>query len=118
MMQATLLTPSGSPVRVEIATTRRERQRGLAYRSSLEPGRGMLLAFEQPGFHAITMQGMSFSIDILWINRHKRILWSVQNAPLEMGPSAFHSEPSLYVLEIAAGEMQRLGLKLGDVLRF
>jgi len=95
-------------------------------------GRGLLLAFEQPGFHAITTRAMSFCLDILWVGADKSVAWWVNEVPQpQFGGFSLTTDrayqgggvytpkvPASYVLELGAGEMQRLGLKLGDVLRF
>jgi uncharacterized protein len=117
MLQTSILLPNNQSLLVEVAATSRERRIGLSRRAGLAPGRGMLLAFEQPGQYAITMQGMSFPLDLVWIDGNRRVVDLGINAPA--GSPGYKSPcASWYVLEIGAGEIQRLGLKLGDVLRF
>jgi uncharacterized membrane protein (UPF0127 family) len=80
-------------------------------------GRGLLLAFERPGFYAITFSSVSFDMDVLWIDSAKRICSFLASYPAGY-PDVRPTKQASYVLELGAGEMQRLGLKLGDVLRF
>ena len=89
-------------------------------------GRGLLLAFERPGLHSITTQAIAFCLDILWLGPDKSVVWWVHEEPQPRFSPGFYGPggvympkfPGSYVLELGAGEMQRLGLKLGDVLRF
>ena len=116
MTQINITTPKGSVIRAEVAQTPAERRLGLAGRLSLPAGTGMLFVFDFPGFHRITMQGMNFPLDLLWLTGDKTISWAVWNAwQRDFQP---HAVPASYVLELGAGECRRLGLEVGDVLRF
>ncbi len=117
MMQTTITCPSGQTIRVEVACTAAERRRGLSGRYGLLPGTGMLLAFHKPGIYGITMQAVAFPLDIIWIAGNHAVVDLGINAPA----GSFGYRPSRaasYVLETPAGDIYRLGLKLGDVLRF
>jgi uncharacterized membrane protein (UPF0127 family) len=67
---------------------------------------------------------MSFCLDILWVGADKSVAWWVNEVPQPQfgtyrGGGVYTPKlPGSYVLELGAGEMRRLGLKLGDVLRF
>jgi uncharacterized membrane protein (UPF0127 family) len=84
----------------------------------MPPGRGLLLAFERPGHYEITMRGMQFDLDILWLAGDQRVVGWARGLFRSTQNYLNAVEPASYVLELGAGEMQRLGLKLGDVLRF
>jgi len=77
----------------------------------------MLLAFETPGFYEISMRGMQFDLDLLWLGPDKRIVGIALAGCRFPGPIPTGRAAS-YVLEIGAGEMRRLGLQIGDTLRF
>lgn len=116
-MRAVIVCPSGATIRVDVACTERERVRGLSGYAGLIPGTGMLLAFEQPARPRITMATMSFPLDLVWLDWDKRIVELAMDAPAG-SPGYRSSQLACYVLEIPAGDIQRLGLRLGDVLRF
>jgi uncharacterized membrane protein (UPF0127 family) len=124
MIQATITCPSGQTIRVEVARTERERARGLSGRAGLAPGTGLLLYFgglsEALSHPTITMRGMQFDLDLAWLSWDKRMQFFICNAGTAWHGSNFtyHRESSSYVLELPAGDIQRLGLRLGDVLRF
>jgi uncharacterized membrane protein (UPF0127 family) len=118
MLTTTILTPSGETILAYVAATARERRRGASGWIGMPSGRGLLLAFEQPGHYEITMRGMQFDLDILWLGSDQSIVgWArgyFRSTMNYLNPV----KPASYVLELGADEMQRLGLKLGDVLRF
>src|SRR3989338_662243 len=53
---------------VELAVTPAQRERGLSGRDRLEPRSGMLFVFEDDGVRGFWMKGMTFPIDIIWID--------------------------------------------------
>lgn len=107
----------GQTIKVEIASTISARERGLAGRENLVPGRGMLFVFPKRGYHAFWMKGMKFPIDIIWIDGNK----IVDIAPRALAPED-GEEPRVYrprgeanfVLEARAGSAAMLGWKIGD----
>ncbi len=57
----------GLTIEAEVSDTGELRERGLSYRDGLEPGRGMLFVYEEPGTRSFWMRGMRFCLDIIWI---------------------------------------------------
>ncbi|MBI2024730.1 MAG: DUF192 domain-containing protein [Candidatus Harrisonbacteria bacterium] len=106
-------------IQVEIAGDPISRSRGLSGRSGLEEGAGMLFVFEASGLPQFWMKGMLFPIDIVWVGDGK-IVGVEKEAPPHYG----FGDPEIYmapkpvdmVLEIGAGEFDRLGLKIGDAV--
>jgi uncharacterized membrane protein (UPF0127 family) len=102
---------------VEVARIETEKVRGLSGRDRLAPARGMLFVFEAPARPLIWMQGMRFPLDILWI-RDGRVVDFVRGAqapgPGE-APQEFAPRQDIqYVLEVAAGFVDRHGIAVGD----
>ncbi len=125
MLKVCILCPNGQPIHAEVASTRQERAIGLSHRHGLAQGRGMLFAFDTPGCYQMTTATMQFPLDILWMDLDKRVVWLVQEVPQPQFGAyrgghmhTPHGPASSYVLELAAGEINRLGLKVWDVLRF
>ena len=104
-------------VTVEVARTDAEKVRGLSGRDRLAPAEGMLFVYETPVQPVMWMQGMHFSIDILWI-RDARVVDLVQKAkPPALGeaPQVFAPrEKAQYVLEVPAGFAGRYGIARND----
>ncbi|MDG2527944.1 DUF192 domain-containing protein [Caulobacter endophyticus] len=102
---------------VEIAATEAEQRKGLMFRKSLAPDRGMLFVYGKPRRAAFWMKNTLIPLDILYIGPDGRILSMVRNArphdemPLPSGG------PVLGVLEIAGGRAAQLGVLPGDRVR-
>jgi len=103
-----------SRFQVEIAVTPAEQARGLMFRKSLAPDRGMLFIYKRPQPVAYWMRNTLIPLDILYIRPDGRILSIVRNArphdetPLPSGGLV------LGVLEIAGGRAAQLGVLPGD----
>lgn len=99
---------------VEIAATQAEQARGLMFRKSLAPDRGMLFTYKRPQPAAYWMKNTLIPLDIIYIQPDGRILSIVRNArphdetPLPSGGLV------LGVLEIAGGRAAQLGILPGD----
>lgn len=92
---------------VEIADTWWGRFRGLMLRKPLPPAAGLWL---NPT-NSIHMCFMRFAIDAVYFNKNMEIVKIVRNLHPWLGLSACLKASS--VLELKAGEAERLGLKVG-----
>jgi len=113
--------PSGSSVTAELAVTDAERARGLMFREKLFPDQGMLFVFERESAAAFWMKNTLIPLDMLWLDRDRRVVHIERNVPpckADPCPSYAPSRPGLYVLELPAGAADRFGLKTGDRLDF
>lgn len=104
---------------VELASTQEERGRGLMGRGSLDEDRGMLFIFENEGQHPFWMKNTLISLDIIWLDQNKKIVYIAQNAQpcgQDSCTSIKPESPAKYVLEINAGSCAKLGISVGDTL--
>jgi len=102
---------------MEIADDIAERKLGLGGRSELEEGSGMIFTFEREGFHSFWMEGMEFSLDIVWIDEDSKIIDIERNVSPDDYPQQYVSIfPAKYVLEVNAGEMLKHGVQIGDTV--
>src|SRR3989338_8541055 len=60
-------------IEAEIADTDSKRQMGLMFRESLSDNQGMFFIFENEARHGFWMKNMQFPLDILWIDKDKKI---------------------------------------------
>lgn len=122
--EKSIVKVGNSRFEVEIAKTPEERKVGLSKHLSLAEGRGMLFVLDvenapQPAFW---MKGMSFPIDIIWIDDERviQITPDVPTVPADLPerriPTYKPSRPVDYVLEINAGEASKKGIKVGDAV--
>lgn len=94
---------------VAIATTRRERRRGLLGRNSMESEEALILT----PCHAIHTIGMRFAIDVVFVDRDGRILRMVPEVAPWRTAWAAGAEA---VIELATGCLRRAGALAGDAL--
>lgn len=117
----TSLEINNTILNVEIADTNEERQKGLSGRKELTNTQGMLFIFSQPGFYSFWMKEMLFPLDIIWINSDKKVVFIKEDAQpcLEENCQTIQSdEEAQYVLELKAGMVEELNIKIGDKLIF
>jgi uncharacterized membrane protein (UPF0127 family) len=113
--------PDGFSVTAELAITDEERQLGLMFRTEIYQDQGMLFIFEEEGYHSFWMKNMNFPLDILWLDKDKRIIHLESCVPpCQRTPCPSYAPllPALYVLELKAGSIEKKGLKLYDRLDF
>ncbi len=119
--EVVLATRAGDQhVQVEIARTPPERQRGLMFRQSLAPGRGMVFLFDRPEGLKFWMKNTYIPLDMIFISADKRVVYVEENAePLtlqERGPDP--SEPTQFVLEVPGGWARTHAVERGIAVRF
>ena len=111
----------GQRFTVEVADDFDERARGLMFRDSLAPDRGMLFIFEREQPLAFWMRNTYIPLDILYFDNQRRLVsMSQRTPPCRSGqcPSYPSKGPARYVLEINSGMAAELGVQAGDELRF
>jgi uncharacterized membrane protein (UPF0127 family) len=60
---------------------------------------------------------MKFSIDILWFDENKNLVYEKRNVSPETYPESFCPDlPTKYVAEVTAGVAEKNQIKLGDHL--
>lgn len=107
------------PVRVEIVRTPEALEKGLSGRENIG-GRykGMFFIFPETKQHGIWMQGMQFSIDIVWIDENLNVVAIERNVSPNTYPRTFRTEnPTRYVLETEAGYVDLVGIRVGQKVR-
>ncbi len=116
----TALPDGGQPatVRVSLARTPTERERGLMYVQNLPPDDGMLFIFEQEAEQSFWMKNTLIPLDLIFIRDDLSVAGVVAEAkPLTLEPRAVPA-PSRYVLEVNGGWAARHGVVAGTKVRF
>lgn len=110
-----VVTPKGATkFAVEIADNEAEREKGLMFRKSLAPDRGMLFDFHKPQPVAFWMRNTLIPLDIIYIQADGTILSIARNAtPMSETPLP-SGGPILGVLELAGGRAGEIGAMPGD----
>ncbi|WP_419912221.1 DUF192 domain-containing protein [Hoeflea sp.] len=100
--------------RVELALTNRERAVGLMHREWMAPDTGMLFRFDAVKPVAMWMRNTLIPLDMIFIRDDGTVANIHRNAE-PLSERIIHSaEPVLFVLELNAGDADRMGLKPGD----
>ena len=109
--------------KTEMADSMGKKTRGLMFRKNLGPESGFLMVFRYDGRHSIWMPFMRFGIDIVYIDKEKRIV-DIRHSvrPIGKNPMTWRvykpKEKCRYVLEVASGLVKKSGTETGDVLEF
>ena len=115
-----ITTATGSTVRfrVEVADTGQTRAVGLADRTSLSPGAGMLLLRAAPDMTPIWMKDVPISLTAAWFDEDGRITWIEDLEPCRAEPCELYAAPTpaLGVLEVNRGALRDWGIAIGDEL--
>lgn len=110
---------NGQTILAEIADTPEKIVQGLSGREKLPENSGMLFVFKQTGEYTFWMKEMRFALDFLFINGDTVVDLAENIPPPAGGPG---QEPKIInaaqpfdkVLEINAGQIKKLNIKIGD----
>ena len=109
----------------EIANTGELRTKGLSERDALDSQTGMLFIFDDGRAATFWMKGMRFSLDFVWIGSGCTVVAGTKDVP-KAAPGTPSSDLPLYRsfveaeynFEINAGEVEKLGISVGDSVAF
>ncbi len=115
--------PNGAIIRAEQLVETEQIRRGMRYRDDLPANRGLLFIHGQPGFYSYWMYQVKVPLDIVWLDRQKRVVEVVHNAAPCPGPpeecrSYGGQFEASYVLELRAGVARASGLQPGAQVEF
>jgi uncharacterized protein len=118
-----LTLPGGQVIRVEMMISKFELLRGMMFRTSLAPDRGMLFVHPQPNRYTYWMYQTLIPLDMIWLDSNRNIVEIVQNAqPCKTQASKCEQyggkEVAAYVLEIKGGMARKYNLQLGQRIQW
>lgn len=103
---------------IEIADSDYETQTGLMYRESMDANQGMLFIFPEEAMRSFYMKNTKIPLDIIYIDREKRIV-SIQKNAQPFDESGLPSTaPAQYVLEVNAGLTDQWNVTQGDSIEY
>jgi uncharacterized membrane protein (UPF0127 family) len=91
-------------VKVEVAADEASRARGLMFRQSLDPGRGMIFVFPGSEEHVFWMHNTPLPLDLIFLDETRAVVGVVANAAPQTDTPRTVGKPSRYVVEVGAGE--------------
>jgi uncharacterized membrane protein (UPF0127 family) len=116
---ATVTFAGGMKVHAEIVDTPAAIERGLMFRTSLEPNAGMLFVFEKAGFYPFWMKNTLIPLDIIWIDEAWHIVSIAESVPpcrADPCPTYPPTGDARYVVEVPAGFARAHRVTRGDQL--
>lgn len=111
---------NGQRYQVELAMDDASRVRGLMFRDHLPEQQGMLFVFPKQGPQAFWMKNTKIPLDIIYFDEGLSLVSVSAGASpctTRTCPAYPSKGPARFVLELNAGQAQRLGLKPGDRLQ-
>jgi uncharacterized membrane protein (UPF0127 family) len=121
-----IVLPNGKRIRAEVMRNPADMMRGMMFRDSLAPDRGMLFVHGSPGTYSYWMYQVRIPLDIIWMDLNHRIVEISSDTPpckqprekSTACPTYGGHETAVFVLELAGGMAQKYGLHVGDALSF
>lgn len=105
-------------VKVELALTEEQREKGLMFRKKMAENAGMLFVFDADDVKTFWMKNTLIPLDMIFIDKSLKIVGIVENAePQTLSPRSVYI-PSRYVLEVNGGFSKKHGLAAGDQVYF
>ncbi len=104
-------------VRVEVADTPPERERGLMNRTTLAQDAGMLFIFDQERPRSFFMKNTLIPLSIAYIDAEGHIVDIQDMQPLDETPHP-SAKPARYALEVNQGFFEERGVMVGDMVDF
>ncbi len=117
--QLWLLTAGGERrLDIEVAESLEEKSLGLMFRAALPQGQGMLFPYDAPRPVTMWMKNTFISLDMVFIRADGTVHRVEKRTEPQSEKVISSNGPVLAVLEIGAGEADRLGLAPGDRVRY
>lgn len=116
--------PDGTTVKAEVMMNKLDMAKGMMFRDTFPEGRGMLFIHPTPGRFSYYMFQVKIPIDIVWMDKQKRVVEIMENAPPCTSTKATDcttyggNEEAMYVLELPARYSRKHGIVKGEFLQF
>ncbi len=104
--------------KVEVAETDQQQQTGMMWRTHMAPKTGMLFPYTMAQPMAYWMRNTLIPLDIIYISPDRRVMRIWANTVPKSEKLLESGGRAIAVLELAGGESARIGLKVGDGLRW
>jgi len=115
--------PGGQVIKTEFVYDTAGALRGMQFRNSIAPDRGMLYAHRIPGKYGYWMYQTLIPLDMIWMDPKNKVVEIVENAPpcktpASQCPHYGGNEVAQYVLELGDGMVKKYGVKVGDTINW
>lgn len=104
---------------LEMARTPSQQEMGLSDRRCMPADGALVFLFPVDDVFGIWMKNMHFSIDVLWLDKDKKVVYIEKNMNPESYPTVYRPKvDARYVIELNAGEADKLGANIDTVLQW
>ncbi len=114
-----LTSSSKNTYNLEFANTVPQQEIGLSNRPCFPKNGALIFSFPTDDKFGIWMNNMKFPIDVVWLDKGKKIVTIEKNMRPDSYPKSFYpKDDSRYVIELNAGEAESMGLKENQALNW
>lgn len=106
--------------KAQMALNSSDRDKGLLGISKLDSDQALLLAFPSEDEWGVWPKSTAFSIDVVWLNKDKKVIYMVKNiSPGNSTSATFKPKtPAKYIIEFPAGTVDRESIEINQVAVF
>jgi uncharacterized membrane protein (UPF0127 family) len=106
--------------KAQVARTNEARAQGLSNTATLRSDQAMIMVYGKDDEWAVWMKDMNYPIDIVWLDKDKKVVHIVKNAPPESYPYEQFTpkKEARYVLELPAGTVGNKSIVIGGQATF
>lgn len=109
-------------IKVELAETPEQHQRGLMFRKKLNLNEGLLFIFSDEQTRSFWMKNTLIDLDIGYFNNKKLLIdiqqMKAENSVMQLNPPAYPSkQPAMYALEMSKGWFKKNNFPEGTSLK-
>ena len=104
----------------KIANTQSAREKGLGGVAVLGPKQALILEFPSDDKWQIWMKDMKIPIDIIWLDKDKKVIYLVKNASPDTSTDLIYTPKTAarYVVEVPAGTIESKTIRTGRAAVF
>jgi len=112
-MRTAVLKIGAHRIKVEVAQTDGEREKGLMFRKQMGRDDGMLFIFDEPAYHAMWMKNTLIPLSVAFLDAQGTILNILDMEPQTLDSHAA-AGPAIYAIETNKGWFEAKKIKAGD----
>jgi uncharacterized protein len=112
-LKTTQIKVGAHPLKVEIAASDPQREKGLMNRASMPANDGMLFIFDEPAYHAMWMKNTLIPLSVAFLDAQGTILNILDMEPQTLD-THMAAGPAIYAIETNKGWFAARKIKAGD----
>lgn len=101
---------------LETASSQQEKTKGLMYRRTISPYRGMKFNWKTEEIRLMWMKNTYTSLDILWVNKNNIIVDIKENVPSNNTTIIKSNKKAQFIVELPSNAAKSNNIKIGQIL--